>query len=128
MSNQANAAGLLAFLWTTFEPGKASDEELKFLAGAACEASSTARSLSHTVSGVGCLVAEDLDNGQKSGALQGEGLPSFLFGISEQLDTIAQMAFIGSEAASYLDMRQGARTKAVARRARTGEDSSKEGA
>ncbi|CAL8474553.1 hypothetical protein [Caballeronia sp. S22] len=127
MSNQSNAAGLLAFLWGTFEPSKASDEELKFLSDAACEASSTARSLSHTVSGVGCLVAEDLSNGQKSGALQGEGLPTFLFGISEQLDTIAQMAFIGSEASSYLGMRHEARTKASARRVHTAEDSSQEG-
>jgi hypothetical protein len=120
----ANTAGLLQFLWGTIDRIKASDEELAFLSEAATEASNMARSLSDTVSGVGCLIAEDQHEGMKSGALQDGAIPGFLFGISDQLNTIAEMAFIGNEAGFLLSKRRAAKAKAASRRVRSAEDSS----
>ncbi|SAL17015.1 hypothetical protein AWB71_00687 [Caballeronia peredens] len=131
MTIQANAAGLLQFLWSKFDVEKASDEELMSLSTADEEAAVMAKQLGSVVNGVGSLIVTDMDveaDLQRSGALQGAELPTLLRNIADQVNTIAELSFIGSQANFYLNMRVEARAKSVSRRVQTGKQSSQEGA
>ena len=127
MSRQADAAGVLSFLFDKLDKTAVTDEELLFLSSAADEASAMARSLSDTVAGIGCLIAHDR-NGDvgtaKNGALQGDDLPAFLFNISDALKTISELSFIGSEASFHQHERLTANANNKSRRPRSAKDSS----
>ncbi len=129
MSNntQADASGVLSFLWGKFDCKTASDEELDFLAGADEEAQSMARGLSDIVSSVGCIIAEAQAAGRENGPLQHRDMPSFLFSISDSLKTIAELAFIASDANCVQKARLKATAIAKSRRIRPAQDSSRDG-
>ncbi|WP_240202032.1 hypothetical protein [Burkholderia sp. LMG 13014] len=94
----ADAAGLLAFF--------IGRTDLEFLSEASEQAAGDAATLSRVVSGIGCLISEEqMSAGTKSGALQDSDLPGLLWFVSSQIDTIGQMAYIGSEADYRLRMR-----------------------
>jgi len=120
----ADASGVLNFLWGKFNSKTASDEELDFLAGANEESQSMARGLSITVSSVGCIIAEAQAAGRENGPLQHKDLPSFLFSISDSLKTIAELAFIASEASFHQRERLAANGNTESRRVRPAQDSS----
>jgi len=123
-----NAAGVLGLLWDRLDKKAAPDEVLDFLSSAADEASGMARSLSDTVEGIACLISQDQGDDvgvSKCGSLQGTDLPILLFNISDSLKTIAELAFIGSEASFHLQERQAAKANGKSRRTRPAEDSSK---
>jgi hypothetical protein len=121
----ADASGVLSFLWGKFDSKTASDEELDFLSGANEESQSMARGLSITVSSVGCIIAEAQAAGRENGPLQHKDLPPFLFSISDSLKTIAELAFIASEASFHQRERLEAKAPGKSRRARPAEDSSR---
>lgn len=84
-------------LWELWK--RASDSlskpELEWFAKATEHAHNEAKHLRDVVSGLACLIASDT----QSGALQDErGIPTMLFSISAQLDTISGMIEIGSAA------------------------------
>ncbi|CAL8474576.1 hypothetical protein [Caballeronia sp. S22] len=102
----ADAAGVIGLLWANFDANSASDADLFYLAGASEEASNMAHSLSATASGIACLIAEDRDRqGVKHGALQGDDLPTLLWGIAGTARAIEKLAFVGGEAGFLLQER-----------------------
>lgn len=127
---QADASGVLRFLFDKFDKESATDEELHFLSFASDEASAIAQSLGTAVAGIGCLVAHD-QNAEagilKSGALQSYDLPALLFNIGDALKTISELSFIGSEASFHQLERLKANGNNKSRRARPAEDSSRDG-
>lgn len=72
-----------------------SKSELEYFAKATAHAHTESKNLRDVVSGLGCLIASD----DQSGALQDQrDLPTLLYSISAQLDTISGMIEIGSAA------------------------------
>ncbi|MCY1301438.1 hypothetical protein D9M68_297900 [compost metagenome] len=92
--------GFLTFMWDHVDTSTMSDANLEWLSNASDIASLWAQNLGDTLSGIGCLVAEDVsaDKVARSGALQDQDLPSLLFSAAESLRTISAMTFIASEA------------------------------
>lgn len=107
------AASVSAFFWDNFNVDAASDKELWFLANAAEQAESMAVGLADSVSNIGALILQEQQSTDriKTGALQGQDLPGFLFGLADSLKTIGKMAFIGSEATFILQQRHAARAE-----------------
>lgn len=117
MSTQADTSGVLSFLWDKLDKKVATDEELDFITQAAEESQCMARTLSDTVSAVGCIIAEAQAAGREKGPLQHRELPSFLFSISDSLKTIAELSFIAREASFHLRERSEQRICAKAKTA-----------
>ncbi|MDC6177537.1 hypothetical protein [Ralstonia solanacearum] len=113
-----DAAGLISFLWERMDADKAGDADLEWLSEATDRASVMAQNLGESVSGIGCLIAEDCFNGReggtRSGALQDDDLPSLLFSVADTLQTISAMTFIGSEAEFKLRDRLAMRLRTAA--------------
>lgn len=108
-----DAAGLLAFFIGRTDLKSMDSQDLEFLAGASEQASGDALNLRDVVSGLGCLISEDMTReGIKCGSLWGSDLPNVLWFIANQIDSIGQLAYIGSEADYQLRTR--AQTAAVA--------------
>ncbi|MCA8338469.1 hypothetical protein [Burkholderia multivorans] len=96
---QADAAGLLQFFIDRTDLKKLDAEELEFLAAGSEEAAGQAATLSHVVSGVACLISEDQTrDGTRSGSLQDHDIQRLLWFVSDQIEAIGKMAWIGSEA------------------------------
>lgn len=101
-----NAAGVLAFFIGRTDLKSMDNEDLEFLAGASEEASGEAFNLRDVVSGIGCLISEDQTRpGTKFGSLWGDDTPELLWFIANQINSIGQLAYIGSEAEYQLRMR-----------------------
>jgi hypothetical protein len=97
------AASVMSFLYNRM--GKMDADELRFLSRASETACHMATNLASTVSGIGCLVSWDEQEGKlqagnfRSGS---DEVSALLFNISEQIAVIGEMANIGSEAAFSL--------------------------
>ncbi|MCO1343433.1 hypothetical protein L0Z26_16245 [Burkholderia multivorans] len=116
---RADAAGLLQFFIDRTDLKKLDAEELEFLAAGSEEAAGQAATLSHVVSGVACLISEDRTRvGAGSGALQDDDIPRLLRFVSDQIQAIGKMAWVGSGADYELRRRaqaSAATTKGVSR-------------
>ncbi|WP_254218430.1 hypothetical protein [Burkholderia multivorans] len=116
---QADAAGLLQFFIDRTDLKKLDAGELEFLAVSSEEAAAQADTLSHVVSGIACLIGEDRTRvGAGSGALQDHDIPRLLRFVSDQIQAIGKMAWIGSGADYELRRRaqaSAATTKGVSR-------------
>ncbi len=96
---QADCAGMLQFFIDHIDLKELGDDELEFLAGGSEEAANDAVRLSRIVSGIGCLISEEqMSDTLGSGALQGDDLPQLMWFVSNQIEAIGKMAWIGSEA------------------------------
>ncbi|WP_321944565.1 hypothetical protein [Burkholderia cenocepacia] len=94
-----DVAGVLAFFVDRANLKSMDNDELEFLAGASEQASGEAVTLRDVVSGLGCLISEDQTRaGTQSGSLWSNDLPTLLWFIANQIDSIGQLAYIGSEA------------------------------
>ncbi|EMN5130204.1 hypothetical protein RVV79_003320 [Burkholderia contaminans] len=103
---EADVTGLLAFFIERINLKKLTNEELEYLASATEEAAGEATTLSRIVSGIGCLISNDqVATGMKSGALQDDSVPELLWFISNRIEEIGKMAWIGSEAEYCLRVR-----------------------
>lgn len=92
--------GFITFMWDHMDTSTLSDVELDWLSSATDIASLWAQNLGDTLSGIGCLISDDVsaDTVARSGALQSNDLPSLLFSTADSLRTISAMTHIGSEA------------------------------
>lgn len=89
-----DTSNVLWELWKRAEP-TLNNRELEYFSGATENAQSETRHLRDVVLGIACLISSDT----QSGALQDkDGMPTMLFSISAQLDTISGMIEIGSAA------------------------------
>jgi hypothetical protein len=96
-------------MWNRCLAAGLSRDELKFFARFSDAASDAANNLHDVVEGIGCLVSHD-DQTVKCGVFQTVNtLPPLLFSISESLDAIAALGYIGSAAADELYGREEAR-------------------
>ncbi|MEK6357512.1 MAG: hypothetical protein V4796_32485 [Burkholderia cenocepacia] len=114
----ADCAGLLAFFIGHIDIKQLDDEDLEFLSDASEQASGEAATLSQVVSGLGCLISEDAmrSGGSCTGSFQGDDVPNLLWFIANQIDSIGQMAFIGSEADYQLRTRAQAAVAAAVKK------------
>jgi len=92
--------GFMMFMWEHMDISTMSDANLEWLSSATDIASLWAENLGDTLSGIGCLINDDVsaDKVAPNGALQSNDLPSLLFSAAESLRTISAMTQIGSEA------------------------------
>jgi hypothetical protein len=107
-------AGVLKFLYNRIEELDA--EELEFLSHSTELACHMAMNLSGVTSGIGCLVNWDdqPDKIQAGNFRDSSDVSDLLFTISNALDVIGELAYIGSEASFML--REDERAGALARR------------
>jgi hypothetical protein len=90
-----STAGAMSLMWHK-AVGKMDPQELEWIAGGAAEqAGCEARALAATLEGVACLVSSD----ESSGAFQdADSVSTLLFGLSNQVSTIAGLAEIAADA------------------------------
>jgi len=108
--------GFMTFMWAHMDTSTMSDANLEWLSSATDIASLWAENLGDTLSGIGCLINEDVsaDKVARSGALQSNDLPSLLFSAAESLRTISAMTQIGGEAEFQLRDRLAKRLRTAA--------------
>ncbi|KVF38051.1 hypothetical protein [Burkholderia vietnamiensis] len=104
---QPDAAGLLAFFWDHFDANAATDEDLKYLSGAAEEVAHAAWTLSSHISGIGGLIERDrgFEDKPQCGELQDSDQAALLYRIASELEAIGHLAYIGCESNSLLSTR-----------------------
>jgi len=106
-SHGPNTPGsVLSFLFQRV--GELEVDELEFLARSSESASQMAFALAHTVSNVGCLIADDYKPGQmRAGNFEmPSNVSSLLFVVADQIRVISELAQIGDDAASTLRHRE----------------------
>lgn len=91
---------LIEALWGRVE-GNLSRGELEWFSQATTHADFVARNLQSTISGIGCLVNEDVDGGYFQ---VNQSVSSLLFFIEESLGSIIGMTHVGCEAEYKLRM------------------------
>ncbi|WP_146010061.1 hypothetical protein [Burkholderia sp. WAC0059] len=102
---EADASALLEFFLGRFDLKKATNAELSFLATASEQASHAASRLGELVRGLGGLIDDD-QNRNSGASLPSNEVSGLLRSIAGELETIAQMAFIGSETSFVLGERR----------------------
>lgn len=121
-----NPADVVKFLYERFDAKKASDEDLKFLTGAAEESFTLARAVATTVLSASAYVYDDFAVGKETKYVNGTELSEYLLSVANSLYMVAELSEIAHDASFISNLRLIQKASKASRRFAISEQSIRE--